>query len=146
MHFLEFYWSQGHHQQNGHPKVSGKWHLKCFSTVFGFSFLNIIGGHLGFDLSRVSEVKSDFLHIWKYTSWYKLTMVEVSCFFQKVHNFHGYPLYGNIHWLHADIPTSYQSDMGLKLSEWRRLIFYQTSHHSDTFFLLWSEWQYVLFF
>jgi len=29
--------------------------------------------------------------------------------------------------LHADIPTSRQSDMGLKLSEWQHLMFYQTS-------------------
>ena len=48
--------------------------------------------------------------------------------------------------LHADIPTSRQSDMGLQLSEWQHLIFYRTSRHSDTFFLLWSEWRYVFVF
>ena len=63
MHFLEFWWSQKYHQMNGHPQFSWKWHLKCFSTtkikrtwILG----RIDGGHLEFDLSRSSEVKSNF--------------------------------------------------------------------------------------
>ena len=42
------------------------------------------GGHLGFDLSQSSEVKSDFPPHLKLILI--LTMLEVSCFFQEVHD------------------------------------------------------------
>ena len=89
-HFIEFYWYQKYHQLNGHPEISGKWHLKCSSTVFGSKvkhFSTFSAAILNLTSPRPQGSNQTWLHIWKLTSWYHLTVVEVSCFSQKVHNF-----------------------------------------------------------
>ncbi len=43
-----------------YPQFSWKWALKCFSTPKFSIWPGGAGGHLGFDLSRSSEVKSNF--------------------------------------------------------------------------------------
>ena len=60
MHFLEFYWSQKYHQLNGHPLISGKWHLTCSCTLLCLVPKLSIFQYFEFDLSRASGVKSDF--------------------------------------------------------------------------------------
>ena len=94
MHFLEFWWSQKYHQMNGHPQFSWKLHLKSFSTAkikCTWILCRMDGGHLVFDLSRSSEIKSIFPQLLKIIHMVRTNYVRSFMLFSKSAWFSSYP-------------------------------------------------------